>query len=145
MDRDTRRIPRKEHSGKSDQLLQSNLLLQMFVYVPGESHSSAKYRSPSCPSRESATLGRPVFVHSPATTGISTSFDGLDLADGGDQDELEDEKGEKSGRDDGQEELLHARKNFGSRAWLLEDLIPNLDVAIILYIGHFMYRVNIQL
>ena len=35
-DRDTGRIPRKEHSGKSDQLLQSILLLQMFVYVPGE-------------------------------------------------------------------------------------------------------------
>ena len=63
----------------------------------------------------------------------------LDLADGRDQDELEDEKSEKGGRDDGQEELLHATCNFGSHAWLLEDFILQGHVAIVLNLRHFLF------
>ena len=75
-----------------------------------------------------AQLGRPAFLLTPPASTTKGTFDsslrdGFDLANGGDQDELEDEKGKKSGSNDGQEELLHARQNFGSRAWLLENLV----------------------
>lgn len=63
---------------------------------------------------------------------------GLDLANGRDEDKLEDEEGEETGGDDGKQELLQAGEDFTSSAWLFEDLFLDRHEAIVLDSRHFL-------
>lgn len=65
-------------------------------------------------------------------------IDGLDLADGRDEDELEYEKGEKAGSDDGKQELLQAGEDFAASAWLFEHFFLDGHVAVVLDSRHFL-------